>query len=87
MRDSISAKKVSQLRDYFTKLRKPNSLNAGDILNMMSDYYCSSCDEDITDKEYEYSKENYKKILCRECQKDYGITNTKPKKIRRKKQL
>jgi len=31
-------------------------------------YYCSKCDEDITKKEYDWSKENYGRILCRDCQ-------------------
>lgn len=31
-------------------------------------YYCSKCNEDIMEKEYNYSKEHYGKILCRACQ-------------------
>lgn len=32
-------------------------------------YYCSKCKENIDEEVYEYSKENYNKILCRACQK------------------
>ena len=33
-------------------------------------YYCSECEEDINKKVYEYSKEKYGKILCRNCQEE-----------------
>jgi len=32
-------------------------------------YYCSNCKGTIDKKVYEYSKEKYEKILCRNCQK------------------
>ena len=32
-------------------------------------YYCSKCKKDIPEKVYEYSLENYDKVLCRDCQK------------------
>ncbi|MGD9275640.1 MAG: hypothetical protein PVJ67_00545 [Candidatus Pacearchaeota archaeon] len=40
------------------------------------DYYCSNCKEEITKKVYDYSKDNYRKVLCRDCQK--GISNEEP---------
>ena len=32
-------------------------------------YYCSMCKQDIIEKVYEYSSENYGRSLCRDCQK------------------
>ena len=36
----------------------------------MTRYYCSKCKKDIEEKVYGYSTKNYKKALCRECQKN-----------------
>lgn len=33
-------------------------------------YYCSECRKDIQEKEFDYSKKNYGKALCRDCQKN-----------------
>lgn len=33
-------------------------------------YHCSNCKEEISEKVYNYSKENYGKSLCRDCQKN-----------------
>jgi very-short-patch-repair endonuclease len=44
-------------------------------------YYCYECDEDITDKVYRYSKENFNKALCRDCQKSYRKKPERPKYI------
>ena len=43
------------------------------------DYYCFECGEDISDKVYIYSKENFGVALCRECQNldDEGFSNKK----------
>ncbi|MFH1325314.1 MAG: hypothetical protein ABIH49_00905 [archaeon] len=44
-------------------------------------YYCSECGEDIDKKIYDYSKEKYEKILCRNCQnlnnKNEGLSDKK----------
>ncbi|MCK4649652.1 hypothetical protein KAT36_00310 [Candidatus Pacearchaeota archaeon] len=34
------------------------------------DYYCSKCDKDIEKKVYDYSKKEFGKILCRDCQQN-----------------
>lgn len=36
-----------------------------------SGLHCEDCDEDITDKVANYSKDNYGKMLCFKCQKNY----------------
>lgn len=38
------------------------------------DYYCSKCKNSIPEKVYEYSLENYGKVLCRDCQRIDGIS-------------
>jgi len=35
------------------------------------EYYCSDCQDTISAKEFEYSKEHYGKILCKDCQGGY----------------
>jgi len=35
-------------------------------------YYCSKCNGDIDKKVYEYSKESFGKVLCRDCQGGSG---------------
>ena len=40
---------------------------------MEKEYYCSKCKENIDKKVYEYSKKNYGKILCRECQEGFVL--------------
>lgn len=39
------------------------------------DYYCSKCNKNIEKKVYDYSKKEFGKILCRDCQQ-----NSEPKK-------
>ena len=39
------------------------------------DYYCSKCNKDIEKKVHDYSKKEFEKILCRDCQQ-----NSEPKK-------
>ncbi len=45
-------------------------------------FYCSSCKEAIQFDEYKYSKDNYGKILCWNCQKECkkGFPNKTPEK-------
>ena len=38
-------------------------------------YYCSKCNKDIEKKVYDYSKKEFEKILCRDCQQ-----SSEPKK-------
>ena len=33
-------------------------------------YYCSKCNKDIEEKVYKYSKKEFGKVLCRDCQKN-----------------
>lgn len=33
------------------------------------DYYCNNCEDDITEAEFKYSMNKYKRALCRKCQK------------------
>lgn len=54
----------------------------------MVDYYCSKCKHHITEKEYAYSNENYKQILCRKHQPSNNSTKSEKKstiKIKEKK--
>ena len=44
---------------------------------------CSNCQNFVSDKEYNYSIDNFEKVLCRECQGKY--TNLKNKHTKRKK--
>lgn len=46
------------------------------------DYSCSKCGKNILKKVYDYSKKNYGKILCRDCQPN-SKTNKKIKKIKK----
>jgi len=49
------------------------------------DYYCSKCNKDIEKKVYDYSKKEFKEILCRDCQqnlepkKEAGLNNKESK--------
>jgi len=40
---------------------------------------CSNCNKHLSKKELNYSVKNYGKILCRECQKQYGPLKNKHK--------
>ncbi|MDG6244229.1 MAG: hypothetical protein QCH31_07545 [Methanolobus sp.] len=40
------------------------------------DYFCSKCKESITSREYEYSINRYKQVLCRKHQTDFASSIT-----------
>lgn len=40
------------------------------------DYYCNFCKKEISEKVYEYSLENYGRVLCRECQNNPDLNKT-----------
>ena len=47
-------------------------------------YYCSKCNKNIEEKVYNYSKKEFGKVLCRDCQKNpKPLTNQKPVAIKK----
>jgi len=49
----------------------------------MKRYCCSKCNSDIEEKVYDYSKKNYDRVLCRNCQPNAEKEEMKNKKTSR----
>ena len=47
------------------------------------DYFCAKCGKNIPEKVYDYSKKNYGKVLCRDCQLNFKTNKKENKKIKK----
>jgi len=65
---------------YYNKYYKCNLLRYFMIHN------CEKCSVEIPEKVYDYSKKNYGKVLCRDCQKGFNLISKKKKKDSKKKE-